>query len=137
MPQEATKQRRTRSRPVRARKENMNLKDRNGSGATPRRKLDETYKRHAVELTLHGDRTVKTVAKELGIPAWALYEWRKLYAPRPGESGPAPQTLEEAAKEIARLRAELIRMREREIVLKKSVGILSETPESGMPRLKR
>jgi transposase-like protein len=115
----------------------MNLKDRNGSGAMPRRKFDETYKRHAVELTLQGDRTVKTVAKELGIPAWALYEWRKLYAPRAGDSGPAPQTLAEAEKEIGRLRAELIRMREREIVLKKSVGILSETPESGMPRLKR
>jgi transposase-like protein len=58
----------------------MNQKDRNGSGATPRRKFDETYKRHAVELTLHGDRTVKTVAKELGLPAWQLYEWRKLWA---------------------------------------------------------
>ena len=115
----------------------MNQKDRNGSGAMPRRKFDETYKRHAVELTLHGDRTVKVVAKELGIPAWALYEWRKLYAPRPGESGPAPQTLEEAEKEIGRLRTELIRMRERETVLKKSLGILSETPESGMPRSKR
>ena len=115
----------------------MNLKDRNGSGATPRRKFDETYKRRAVELTLQGDRTVKTVAKELGIPAWALYEWRKLYAPRPGDNGPAPQTLAEAEKEIGRLRTELIRMREREIVLKKSVGILSETSESGMPRLKR
>jgi transposase-like protein len=112
----------------------MNQTDRNGSGAAPRRKFDETYKRHAVELTLHGDRTVKAVAKELGIPAWALYEWRKLYASRPGESGPVPQTLEEAEKEISRLRSELIRMREREIVLKKSVGILSETPESGMPR---
>ena len=115
----------------------MNQKDRNGSGAPPRRKFDETYKRHAVELTLQGDRTVKTVAKELGLPAWQLYEWRKLYGPQPGESGPAPQTLAEAEKEIGRLRAELIRMREREIVLKKSVGILSETPESGMPRLKR
>lgn len=115
----------------------MNQKDRKGTGAAPRRQWDETYKRHAVELTLHGDRTVKTVAKELGLPAWALYEWRKLYAPRPGEGGPAPLTLAEAEKEISRLRAELIRMREREIVLKKSVGILSETPESGMPRLKR
>ena len=115
----------------------MNQKDRNGSGATPRRKFDETYKRHAVELTLHGDRTVKIIAKELGIPAWALYEWRKLYAPRPGDGGPAPQSLEEAEKEIGRLRAELIRMREREIVLKKSVGILSETSASGMPGLQR
>ena len=115
----------------------MNETDRNGSGATPRRKFDETYKRHAVELTLHGDRTVKTVAQELGLPVWQLYEWRKLFAPRPGEGGPRPQTLEEAEKEIGRLRAEVIRMREREVVLKKSLGILSETPESGMPRLKR
>ena len=60
-----------------------------------------------------------------------------LYAPRPGDGGPAPQTLEAAEKEIGRLRAELIRMREREVVLKKSLGILSETPESGMPRSRR
>ena len=107
-----------------SRKDIMNQTDRNGSGATPRHRFDETYKRHAVELTLHGDRSTKTVAKELGIPAWALYEWRKLYAPRPGEGGPAPQTLEEAQKEIGRLRTEVVRLREREIVLKKSLGIL-------------
>ena len=138
MPQEATKQRVTRSRPIWvAIRTTMNQTDRKGSGATPRRKFDETYKRHAVELTLHGDRTVKTVAKEMGLPAWQLYEWRKLYAPRPGDGGPTPQTLEDAVKENERLRAEVIRMRERETVLKKSLGILSETPESGMPRSRR
>jgi transposase len=119
------------------RKNDMKQTDRSESGAMPRQKFDETYKRHAVELTLQGDRTVKTVAKELGLPSWQLYEWRKIYAPRPGDGGPPPQTLEEAEKEISRLRAELIRMREREIVLKKSVGILSETSESGMPGLRR
>ena len=118
-------------------KDTMKQTDRNGSGATPRRKYDETFKRHAVDLTLHGDRTVKTVAKELGIPDWALYEWRKLYAPLPGDSGVAPQTLEQAEKEIARLRAEVLRMRERETVLKKSLGILCETPPRGMPGSKR
>ncbi len=115
----------------------MNQTDRKGSGATPRRKFDETYRRHAVELTLHGDRTVKAVAKELGLPVWQLYEWRKLYAPRPGDGGPTPATLEEAVQENERLRAEVIRLRERESVLKKSLGILSETPESGMPRSRR
>ena len=115
----------------------MKQKDRDETGATPRRQFDETYKRHAVDLTLHGDRSVKAVAQELGLPAWQLYEWRKIYAPRPGEAGPAPKTLAEAEHEIARLRSEVMRMREREVVLKKSLGILSETPESGMPRLKR
>ena len=106
----------------------MNQKDRNGTEAAPRRKYDETYKRHAVELTLHGDRTVKTVAKELGLLAWQLYDWRKLYAPRPGEGGPT-QTLEEAQREICRLRAEVMRMREREDALKKSLGILRNVRE--------
>ena len=115
----------------------MNKSDHNGSGATPRRQYDETYKRHAVELTLRDDRSVKAIARELGIPAWALYEWRKLYGPRPGDPRPAPQSLAEAEKEIAELRAEVVRMRERETVLKKSLGILSETPGSGMPKLKR
>jgi transposase-like protein len=115
----------------------MNQPARKGTGATLRRKFDETYKRHAVELTLHGDRTVKAVAQELELPTWQLYEWRKFYAPRPGTASPAPQTLEDAVQENTRLRAELSRMRERENVLKKSLGILSETPESGMPRLKR
>jgi transposase-like protein len=106
LPQEATKQRWTRSPPVWvATKDAMNKKIENGSGARPGASYDETYKRHAVELTLHGDRTVKTVAKELGLPAWQLYDWRKLYAPRPGGGGPAPQTLEEAVKENGQLRA--------------------------------
>ncbi len=89
-----------------------------------------------MELTLRGDRTVAGVAKDLGVAAWALYEWRKLYAPRPGD-GPAPSTLETATKENHRLRTEIIRLRERETALKKVLGILSETPESGMPRSQR
>jgi transposase-like protein len=115
----------------------MNKSDQNGSGATPRRQYDETYKRHAVELTLRDDRTVKAIARELGIPAWALYEWRKLYGPRPGDPRPAPQSLAEAEKEIAELRAEVVRMRERESILKKAMGMLSEPPASGMPRSRR
>lgn len=115
----------------------MNKSDHNGAGAVPRRQYDETYKRHAVELTLQGGRTVKAVARELGIPDWALYEWRKLHVARTGSTGQAPRTLAEAENEIADLRAELMRMRERESALKKSLGILSETPGSGMPRSRR
>ena len=115
----------------------MKQPTRKETAATPRRKFDETYQRHAVELTLHGDRTVIVVAKELELLPWQLYEWRKFYAPCPGAVGPVPQTMEDAVPANARLRTELIRRRERENVLKKSSGILSEAPESGMPRLKR
>ncbi len=115
----------------------MNQTETKKSGATLRPRYDETYKRHAVELTLQGDRTVKTVAQELGLPTWQLYEWRKLYALRPDAGGPAPQTLAEAVRENERLRTEVIRLREREVVLKKSLGILSEPPERSMPGSRR
>ena len=107
-----------------------------GAGAKPRPKFDETYKRHAVELSMRPGRTIKAVAEELGLAPGRLYQWRELYVPRTtgGEVEPRPRTLEEVEAENRRLRAEVLRMREREIVLKKSLGILSETPESGMPR---
>lgn len=106
-------------------------------GGERRRHYDETYQRHAVELTLQGTRTVRAIAQELGVSASRLYAWRQLYAPRPGAEVGAPQSLEAANEEIARLRGEVLRLRERETVLKKSLGILSETPGSGMPGSKR
>jgi hypothetical protein len=51
--------------------------------------------------------------------------------------GGRARTLEEAEAEVGRLRAEVIRLRERELVLKKSLGILSEAPGSGLPGSKR
>src|SRR5512142_2534440 len=105
-------------------------------GYKPRRHYDENFKRHAVDLTLKGDRSIRQVADELGVNESMLYDWRRKYAPRPGADTGTPQTLEAANAEIVRLRSELVRMQEREVVLKKSLGILS-TPESGMPRLNR
>jgi transposase len=106
-------------------------------GYQPRRHYDEQFKRHAVDLTLQGTRSVRQVADELGVNQSMLYDWRREYAARPGASTGSPQNLEEATREIERLRAELVCMQERENVLKKSLGILSETPGSGMPRFKR
>jgi transposase-like protein len=103
----------------------------------PRRQYDENFKRHAVELTLQSTRSIRHVADELGVNESMLYDWRRKYAPRPGADTGAPHSLDEATKEIERLRAELVRMQEREIVLKKSLGILSETPGSGMPKSTR
>jgi transposase len=117
----------------------MNQNQENASGARQRRHFDETYKRHAVELTLRGDRLIREVAAELGLSEWTLTRWRRQYAPRPSAGGAAPATLtpEQKDEEIGRLRAEVVRLREREIVLKKSLGILSETPGSGMPGSRR
>ena len=106
-------------------------------GLRPHRQYDETYRRNAVQLTLQGERTVREIAADLKVPDYLLYKWRRQYAPRAGAETGEPETPAEKDAEIKRLRAEVVRLRERELILKKSLGILSETPESGMPKWKR
>jgi transposase len=117
----------------------MNEEQRNGTRSGTRRVFDDTFKQNAVQITLKGDRSIRQVAEQLGIKDSLLYTWRRQFAPTPGGASATRGGLtpEQKDEEILRLRAEIMRMREREIVLKKSLGILSETPESGMPRLRR
>lgn len=106
----------------------------------PRRQYDEAFMRHAVALSMQPGRNVRAIARELGISQSMLYRWRDRYHGRPAlplMTVPEPRrSLSEAEAEIRRLQTELLRMQERETILKKSLGILSETPGSGMPRSK-
>ena len=117
----------------------MNDKQMNEPRSRTRREFDETYKRNAVQLTLQADRSVKQIAEELGITDSLLYNWRRQFSPVPGSASAVRggQSTEQKDEEIVRLRAEVQRLREREIILKKSLGILSETPERSMPRSRR
>jgi transposase len=117
----------------------MNDHQQNIPSRRTRREFDETFKRNAVALTLKGERSIREIANQLGIRDTLLGTWRKKYGPVPASASAVQGAMssEEKDAEIAALRAEVIRLREREIVLKKSLGILSETPESGMPRSKR
>ena len=115
------------------------MKELQDNGLKRYRRFDDTFKRHAVELSMRAERTVKAVAEELRISPDRLYAWRLLYAPKPSGLAQAKpeRSLEQVEEENRRLRSEVLRLREREIVLTKSLGILSETPESGMPGSRR
>ncbi len=115
----------------------MNAEKEVKPGKGTRRMFDEAYKRHAVELALQGGRSVRQIAGAFGVADSMLHEWRRRFAPRPGADTRTPQTAAEKEEEIRRLWAEVVRLQEREIVLKKSLGILSETPGSGIPKWTR
>jgi transposase len=117
----------------------MNDHQTNAEKQRTRRTFDETYKRNAVQLTFQGGRTIERIAEELGICSSLLRAWRRQYAPTPqgASSVKGGMTPEQKDEEIIRLRAENARLREREIILKKSLGILSEAPERGMPGSRR
>ena len=80
------------------------------------------------------------MARELGLTDDTLYRWRCEYgvASRHGVAAPVgPRSVTELERENRELRAKLADMETREIILKKSLGILSEAPGSGMPKWKR
>jgi transposase len=97
------------------------------------------YKQQALELWRASGRSAAKVAAELGIRPPLLYRWARTERP-PANSHPSPKRLhsvEELEAEIRRLRAENTKLLEQREVLKKSLGILSEVPPSGMPESRR
>lgn len=89
------------------------------------RKYDIQFKRHAVSLWLDSDRSAKTVAQELGIRENLLHAWKKRFAP-----AQKPLSQGQLEAEVAALRRENAQLRQQREVLKKTLGILSESPSS-------
>jgi transposase len=105
-------------------------------GASRRRKHDEQFRRDAVELWRASGKTAKQIAEQLGIKRDRLYVWAAEYRPPGGEGADAPPTPEQLQRENVALREEVERLREQREILKKSLGILSETPLRSMSKFK-
>ena len=98
-----------------------------------RKKFDNAFKQRAVELWLSSGRTATEVAAELGFKAQRLSAWRGRFAPPPpgGEGGGgAKRSAEQLETENSSLRREVDYLRQQRDILKKTLGILSETPTS-------
>jgi len=107
--------------------------------ASGKARYTSEYKEEALALWRKSGRTAATVAAELGIRAPLLYRWAKAQRQAPAHGGvalPKPARMEEMQAEIRRLSEENAKLLEQREVLKKSLGILSETPPRGMPKSK-
>jgi transposase-like protein len=99
-----------------------------------RRKFDITFKREAVQNWLNSGKSAVTVGEELGVNANLLYAWRKLVpaaeasratVAKPGSAADLQGQLEASQRENRHLREQCH-------ILKKTLGILSEPPNSAM-----
>jgi transposase-like protein len=94
----------------------------------------EEYKQQAVERWQNSGRSAAKVGVELGIRPALLFRWAKAQRDRKaGQAARPARSLEAIEAENARLREENAQLIEQREILKKSLGILSETPRRGMP----
>ena len=100
------------------------------NGKVPQVRHDETFKQAAVELLVSSGKPPKQIAQELGVSVWNLRDWKKRY--RPATPGRV-RTLEQAEAENRTLREELQRVKNQRDILKKTLGIISAPPETGLP----
>src|ERR1039458_10854985 len=99
-----------------------------------RRKFDETFKREAVLNWFHSGKSAEVVGEELGINANLLYAWKKLVPAVAGGRAPAakPGSVADLQGQLEAAQRELRHVREQCIILKKTLGILSEPSPNGM-----
>ncbi len=107
--------------------------------AKTRREFTAEFKREAVALWETSGRPQMEIAAELGLQPSQLRRWQRLLQQgQQSGSRPAPVTVAKApaapapadlAAENARLRRELERARTERDILKKAIGIFSETPK--------
>ena len=104
------------------------------SSITKRRKFDETFKREAVQNWLHSGKSADVVAEELGLTANLLYGWRRLVPAAAGGRAAAakPGSVADLQGQLDAAQRELRHVREQCLILKKTLGILSEPSSNGM-----
>jgi transposase-like protein len=101
-----------------------------------KKRYDSEFKRNAVELLLSGSHDLKPLARNLGVCPVTLRNWRDRYladAERSGNdalAGPLPR---EMAAELRRVCQENEQLKRQRDILKKALGIVSETPPERMP----
>lgn len=91
---------------------------------TNRKLYDPEFKKQAVQLLLSSGRPLAQIARELGVPAWQLRDWKQRLQPQLAQQ---PETLEAMRLRVAQLERENLQLRHQRDILKKTLGIVSTT----------
>src|SRR5262245_53792503 len=103
------------------------------------KKYTRQFKEEAVRLLVSGDKSVKELARELGVSDVALGNWKRealRNGDEPEQAKPNGIQISRTVleQENIRLKKEVESLRQQRDILKKSLGILSADPlQGGMP----
>ena len=91
-----------------------------------RRKYDRDFKEGAVRLVIDGGKTVRAVARDLGLNENMLYRWKSEYLRDREDAFPGQGKLKPHDEEIWKLRRRVEDLEEEREILKKALAIFSK-----------
>ena len=89
-----------------------------------RKTYDVEFKKQAVQLLISSGRPLTQIARELGVTAWNLRDWKTRLQPQLAQQ---PETLEALRLRVAQLERDNFQLRQQRDILKKTLGIVSQT----------
>lgn len=93
--------------------------------ATQRRRFDKQFKLDALKMASQSDRSLASIARDLGIHANLLYRWREEFEVDSGNAFPGKGKLKPEDEEFRKLRREVETLREERDILKKALAVFS------------
>ncbi len=97
-----------------------------------RRVYSAEFKRDALDLWQHSDRSARQVEQELGLTAGILAKWKQKLKQDGAEAFPGHGKLKSSDEQVRRLERELAIVKQERDILKKTVGIFSSPNKNGL-----
>ena len=93
--------------------------------ATRRQRYDKQFKLDALRTVQESDRSVASIARDLGVHANVLYRWREQLLADPDHAFPGKGKLKPEDEELRKLRRENEILKEERDILKKALAVFS------------
>jgi transposase len=110
-------------------KEKSHIFQKRRTGMDPeknRTTYDRQFKIDAVNLVVNGGRSVREVARDMGIDPNRLYHWKRKLTEEGSDAFPGKGHLSPQEEELRRLRRELEQVKEDREILKKALAYFSK-----------
>lgn len=97
------------------------------------KRYDEEFQKDAVEMLINGTRSLRELARELGVSPQTLRNWKDVYlGKKANQSGKDIAHVKQTYEELRKLKVENATLKRQREILKKALSILSESPEESM-----
>ena len=94
-----------------------------------RRSFDKEFKLSAVRLVLESEKSVESIASELGVSSNTLFNWKRKYLEDSKNAFPGKGNLKPEDEELRKVKKELLRVTMERDILKKAIAYFAKVKE--------